>query len=341
MTCSGREFASLTFKVAAEIWYEDQKPYWKKSTAASYRQYILRLNRSFAELNLCEISIDDLRLYQRLNSELRQNGRPRLVPSSINQDLNTLAKILSRAGVWSRIKPFYKKLPLRPWAPPQVLSQEEEDRFFAVASSSQEFSTAYWVSSLTNNTSARPSELRKLQLKHIDLNSDPPRLHVPSVRARNEFRSRVIPLNQTALRQLKRVLKRARKLGSRDPDHYLFPLRRRDGQYDPEQPASQWFIYKQWNKLIETALAQGAIARRIKPFDLRYNVVAKMLKTGASESTIKSIAGHIREQMLEQYSRQRVEAKTGVLNMLISEVKSKKSKGAENKKKSVSPKPRN
>lgn len=323
MTCRGPEFALLTFKVAAEIWYEDQRPYWKESSADSYRQYIRRLNHSFAELNLCDISIDRLRLYQKVNSERLENGRPRLVPSSINQDLNTLAKILSRAGLWSTIKPFYKKLPLPPWAPPRVLSQEEEDRFFAVASSSQAFSTAYWVSSLTNNTSASPSQLRKLQLKHIDLNLDPPRLYIPSVRARNEFQWRVIPLNETGLRQLKRILKRARDLGSTEPDHYLFPLRRRDGEYDPELPASQWFIYKQWNKLVETALARRAITRRIRPFDLRYNVVAKMLKTGASESTIKSIAGHIREQMLEQCSRQRLEAKAKVLDMLNPKHRSK------------------
>jgi len=316
MTGSNSQFASLTFKVAAKRWYEDQKPRWKSSTAASYRQYIRRLNRYFAGLRLQEINIHHLREYQKINSALSNNGRPPLVASSINHDLDTLMRILSRADLCSTITRFYRHLPVPTWSPPRVLSEAEEDRFFRIASSNSAFTIAYWVSSLTNNTSASGSELRKIQLKHVDLSSDPALLRVPSETSRNPRRERLIPLNETGLMQVKRILTRARELGCTQPEHYLFPFRRQNGTYDPGLPASPWFIYRQWNKLVDAALVQGAIRIRIKPYDLRYNVIAKMLRAGAPEHTVKSIVGHIKEQMLEHYSRQRLQEKERVLDML-------------------------
>src|SRR5262249_47784630 len=108
MARSNSHFASLTFKVAAEIWYEDQKPYWRKSTADSYEKYIRRLSTYFNDLKLEEIRIEHLREYQKINNALTEDGLPRFVASSINHDLNTLAQILAQAGVWEAIRPFYK-----------------------------------------------------------------------------------------------------------------------------------------------------------------------------------------------------------------------------------------
>src|SRR5215510_7669517 len=252
-------FASLTFKVAAGIWYEDQKSQWKKSTADSYKQYIGRLEKYFAKLRLEEIDIQHVREYQRLNSAPGGNGRPPLVASSINHDTNTLMQVLSRAGLSERIAPFYKPMPLPRWAPPRLLTEKEEDLFFEVAASNPGFSMAYWISSLTNNTSASGSELRKVQNKHLHLDSEPPLLYVPSESVRNQYGARVIPLNEWGVIQVKRILQRAQSLGSTEPEHYLCPFRIASGKYDPTRPASAWFIYRQWNKLVDAALAAGAI----------------------------------------------------------------------------------
>jgi hypothetical protein len=308
-------FASLKFKVAAEIWCRAQKPRWKKATAESYLKYVGWLNSYFADLRLQEIDIHHFREYQKINSTLRADGRPRFAPSSVNHDLNTLLQVLSVAGLAKRIRSLYQELPVPRWTPPRILSEEEEDRFFKIAASNPAFVMAYWVSSVTNNTSASGSELRKLQLKHLALDSDPPRVYVPSETVRNEFGAREIPLNDRGVMQAKRILQRARSLGCTQPDHYLFPLRVHNS-YDPTRPASAWFIYKQWNRLLKAAIEQGAITRPIKPFDMRYNVVVKMLKAGAAEYTVKSIAGHVRREMLEHFSRRRLEDKTKVLNMI-------------------------
>jgi hypothetical protein len=309
-------FASLTFRVAAQIWFDDQKTQWKKSTVDSYKQYIGRLNRHFAHLRLEEIEIQHFREYQKINSAPGKDGKPGLVASSINHDLNTLLQVLAGAGLSERITRFYKALPLPRWTPPRLLSEREEDRFFEVAAGNPGFCMAYWISSLTNNTSASGSELRKVQLKHVSLDSEPPLLYVPSERVRNQYGARVIPLNERGLIQVKRIVERAYGLGSTEPEHYLFPFRIASGRYDPTRPASAWFIYRQWNKLVDAALTFGAITFRIKPFHLRYNVVAKMLKAGAPEQTVMSIAGHVRRQMLEQFSRQRVQERARALEMI-------------------------
>ena len=323
MTCSNPHLASLTFKVAAEIWHESQKPYWKKSTAESYEKYIGRLQRYFADLPLRNFQIEHFREYQRINSLPGRGDGPPLVASSINHDLNTLAQILSHAGLWEEIRPFYKPLPKPGWTPPRVLTEEEENRFFEVAANNSAFSIAYWIASLTNNTSASGSELRKLQLKHINLDANPPALYVPSDAVKNEYRARVIPLNERGAIQVKRILTRAYSLGCVQPEHYLFPFRIAAGKYDPARPASPWFIYKQWNKLVDAALEAKAISFRIRPHDLRHQIITKMLEAGAPEQTVMSIAGHVSRQMLEHYSHQRIDAKARVLNM-INPVKRKK-----------------
>jgi hypothetical protein len=308
--------ASLEFRLAAEMWYQHHKPYWKQSTAETYRKYIRRLNRLFANLTLGRIHIHHFREYQKINSALREDGRPRYVASSINHDLDTLMQILSQAGLAEGIKPLYRQLPVPVWTPPRVLSEAEEHRFFEIAASDTNLSIAYWVSSLTNNTAASASELRKVQLKHVHLDSSPPLLYIPSDKVRNEHRARVIPLNERGLTEVKRIIQRAQSLGCSRPEDYLLPLRLSDGRYDPSRPASAWFIYKQWKKLVDAAIAKGAINFRIKPFQMRYNVVAKLLKARAPESTVKSIAGHVRREMLEHFSRRRLEEKARALNMI-------------------------
>jgi len=275
-----------------------------------------RLNSYFRDLRLNAIHIGHFREYQKINGALTEDGRPRFVPSSINHDLNTLAQILAQAGLWEAIKPFYKPLPLPRWVPPRVLTEEEEDRFFEIAANNPAFSMAYWISSLTNNTSASGSELRNLQLKHVALDSNPPLLYVPSEAVKNEYRARVIPLNERGEIQAQRILERAYSLGCTRPEHYLFPFRLTHGRYDPTRPASPWFIYKQWNKLVDAAIEQGAIDFRIRPHDLRHQIITKMLEAGAPEQTVMSIAGHVSRQMLEHYSHQRIDAKAKVLNML-------------------------
>jgi integrase len=50
--------------------------------------------------------------------------------------------------------------------------------------------------------------------------------------------------------------------------------------------------------------------------DLRHHAITELAESGASEQTIKAIAGHVSERMLKRYSHIRLEAKRAALQGL-------------------------
>ncbi len=197
-----------------------------------------------------------------------------------------------------------------------MLSEAEEDAFFKVAGTNPDWALAYCVASLTNNTSASGKELRMLQLKDVDLESDPPILSVPRD-MKNPHRQRRIPLNDRGRIQMERLLDRARSLGSTRPEHYLFPLRdKRSKQYDPTRPASESWLKYQWKKMVSAALAQGAVRFSIKPHNLRHQIITKLLEDGQPEEVVRAIAGHVSRRMMEHYSHARIERKFQALESI-------------------------
>jgi integrase len=246
------DFSKLTLQDAAVEWLQERELSKRASTIECYRDYIARLLSSplFAGKTLEEIAANPWTLlaYQR-------ERKDRYHPTSVNHDCNTLLQILGRAGLRSQVEEHYHPLAIPDWQPPKVLSEAEEDRFFVLAASRKDWEMAYWVASLTNNTSASGKELRLLQLRHIHLEDDPPNFEVPR-NQKNPYRMRRIPLNDTGRKQMERLLLRAHELHSCQPDHYLFPFRERDTKrYNPEKPASPYWIYYQWGKLVDAAVS--------------------------------------------------------------------------------------
>lgn len=304
-------FASLPFPVAAEIWISAHDLYWKPATKKSYKGYVRRLKSSF----FGQMKVEDIHIGH--FTEYQKQWLGRIKPAAINHDTNTLSQILRKAGLWDQMAEFYHPLPLPRWTPPRVMPEKEEDGFFKLAATpGQDWDCAYWWASITNNTTASGVELRTLQLRHIDLAHDPPILYVPDETAKNQFRARPTPLNEIALKQVERALKRAYKLGATHPDHYLFPFRVNRGAYDVTRPASASFIYKQWNRLVGTALERGIISHWIRPHDLRHQIITTMLENGESEQTVMSLAGHVSRNMLQHYSHTRIQAKYAAVSAL-------------------------
>jgi integrase len=327
-----RALTSLLFVPAAKKWQEDNKPYWKPNTHKSYSTYINRLMPFFHDLRLLQIHIGHFREYQKWRSE--DNSPQKVCPASINHDLNTLAQILNSCGLWESLEKHYKPLPLPGWRPPRVLSEMEEERFFEFAANDEECSLAYWVASLTNNTSASGTELRHVQILNVSLDTNPPILYVPSDHVKNEFRARVIALNDVGEKQVRRIMDRAYQLGSCRPEHYIFPFRvNGTNTYDPMRPASPWFLYRQWDKLVTRALELGIISFKIRPHDMRHQIITKLLENGTPEQTVMSIAGHVSRQMLEYYSHNRVDAKYRALMAISPNKKSARRIGVPRKQK--------
>ncbi len=294
----------LTFRDAAKLWHDSRKLNLKPRSWEMYGHYIGVLNRFFGDTRLKQLHIGHFIEYQKWR--MQKAGA-----SAINHELNTLAQVLDSADLWEPIKRHYRPLPLPKWTPPRVMTAEEEDHLFKIASSNNRWAVAYWVASLTNNTSASGCELRGLQLRHIDIGGSPPIIYVPSDSVKNEYRARVIPLNDRGVIQIQRILERARTLGATQPHHYIFPLRVKKGSYDPARPASASFIKKAFHEMREAAGLPW-----LRPHDLRHQVITKLLEAGAPEQTVMAIAGHVSRQMLEHYSHQRVDAKKSALDLI-------------------------
>lgn len=302
------QFRLLEFGEAAQHWLEIKKLHTRKPrTMEMYEWYIRNLSKVFGGLVLSQIHIGHVLEYQ-------QQRRQMVGASCVNHEINTLAQILSYADLWDLIKKHYRQLPLPNWTPPKVLTAEEEERFFRVVAEKPDWSVAYWAVSLTNNTSAMGIELRHLQLRHVKLDQEPPTIHIPDDKVKNEFRARVVPLNEVAAKQARRIVARAQALGARRPEHYIFPFRVKKGVYDVTRPASPYFIRAAFRSMRQVTGLEW-----LQPRNFRNQIITKLFESGTPDETIMSIAGHQSIRMSRYYSRIRISAKAEALKAICPE----------------------
>ena len=296
---------TVPFEQAAKDWLADEELYHlkeKSKTLKSYADYIKRLNTVFGAIVVSEIHIGHIREYQRLKIKSYH-------PRSVNHDLRLMGRILKKAGLWKDLKEHYRPLPEPKWTPPRVLTDDQEQHLFEVAARNEAYSLAYWVASLTNNTSASGVELRFLQRKHVHMELDPPELYIPE--AKNNYRERKIPLNERGAIQMQRILDRAESLCSTRPEHFVFPFRLHRGSYDPTKPASESWLRKQWDKMRKEAGFPW-----LRPHDMRHQIVTKLLEDGQPEEVVRAIAGHVSREMMEHYSHTRTKRKFQALQSI-------------------------
>lgn len=306
-----QQFKILPFSEAADLWLDEKSLHIRKErTREAYTLYIRNLKKHFGSEPLSSLHIGHILSYQQAR---KAEGA---CASYINHETNTLAQILKRADLWDLIEKHYKPLPTGNWTPPKVLTAEEEERFFRVAASNSDWSVAYWAVSVTNNTSAMGTELRNLQLKHVFLEHKPPKIHIPDEKVKNEFRARVIPLNEVAEKQMRRVVERAKSLGACQPEHYIFPYRVNRGTWDVTRPASRSFLKKAFAQMREATGLDW-----LQPRNFRNQVITKLFESGAPDETITSIAGHQSIRMSQFYSRIRLDRKAEVLNAILAKRK--------------------
>lgn len=302
----------LDFKSGATLWLSTRKPYLKEPTYKEYEHNISTLSKFFGKLTLEKIHLGHLRQYQTARmGNVSQMWKRKAGPSIINHELSVVQQVLKRAGRWKHLAHHYEPLPLPPFQPRKVMSDKEEDRLFEIGASDPEFMLPLMVAYLSVNTTACGSELRHVKLAHIGLEADPPRLMIATEHAKNGFRGRVIPLNETAVVAMKKCLERAHKLGSVLPQHYLFPRRYTTGHWEPDKPASPAWLFKRWK-----AMREAADLPWITPHCLRHQAITRMLEFGVPTETVRNIAGHVSETMMRHYSHSRIATSSSALDMI-------------------------
>ena len=309
------DFSRLPLGRARLLWMELRKRgHLKSRTHESNEGYFDALEKFFGSMRLCDMTPGHLRAYQIAraanileidNHQTRPWHRP-AGNSIINHELSALAQVLKHCKMWGKLQPYYFPLAIPKWSPTEVLSEEDEEELFKVAAAHPEAALAYWVACITNNTTAAGIELRGLRLKNIFLRQgrDISEIYIPEDAVKNTSRPRKIALNGTARWAVDQCYRRALKLGATKPDHYLFPFRQKRNHYDPSKPASRWFLRDSWNKLRD---ATGFTD--LNPHDLRHQCITRLLENDVQPETVRAIAGHVTEQMMQYYSHQRIRTK--------------------------------
>lgn len=282
----------------------------KPKSIESATGQINALVKFFGDIPLNEIHSGSLVAYQEWRSKTA-------CASTTNHELALLKKILRKATVvvdgvksnlWEPLAEDYAALKPKAWAPPKTFTVQEEQRIFAHTGHDPNLELADIVFTITRNTTASGGELRWLRLANLELNANPPRVHVPPDGTKNDIRPRVIPLNEPAQAAFRKAVDRAAKLGSHRAEHFLFPFRVNRAVWDPHRPASRSWLRKQ-----VTRLRRDSGVPHLKPHAFRHLAVTELLENGTPEQTVIALAGWVGRKMIETYSHTRIEAKNNAV----------------------------
>jgi integrase len=299
--------AHLPLADSIRKWHEYRRPPVNPRTHQNNWHNAMQLLRFFGDMKPSEIRPPHLRGYQEYRTHNVENRwAKKAAPSIINHELSVLQQILKHAGCWNKFRDHYRALPLPRPKEQKVFTEEEEKEFLKLVQTKQDLQLPCHVALFTINTTCAGSELRHLKWKNVELNNvnaegkPDPIVTVPAEGAKNEFRARRVSLNPTAVIVMRKIMERARRLGSSQPDHYLFPYSVRGYNYDPTRPTSESWLKKGWEKLREAAKAPW-----LTPHCLRYMAITALYEAGVPEPTIQAMAGHTSARMSRHYNRSR------------------------------------
>jgi integrase len=296
---------SMTLKVAGMILL--QTKVWmrrKPKTLECNRDYLWHLLQFFGDIPISEIHAGSLRDYQ--------TERQKVVgPAAVNHETIALGEILRHAGLWEKVSGQYAPLSLPAWQKPKVFTIEEQNAIFDAANSDPDLELAAIVFAITRNTSASGSELRLAKLQALRLEHTPPTFEVTGDTTKNDIRPRLLPLNADAEDAFRRAIDRANRLGSYQPEHFIFPFRVDRCTWDPTRPTSKSWLRKQTERLRGRTGLQ-----HLRPHAWRHQICTELLERGAPPQSVKAIMGWCSERMIETYSHTRLEAKREVIGLL-------------------------
>ena len=317
-----KDLAKMTFREASSHWIALRKmdEVLKSRTHEADKTYINALMKFFANIRLCDITPGHVRAYQSartmnvlmIGDDVTNPWAKGCKPGTVNHELSVLAQMLTHCKLWHRIKPFYFLLKTPRWSPRVIMTRQEEDIFWSRAMLDPDAALAYWVGTITANTTAAGIELRGLRLGNLHLpDSGIAEIYIPEDSVKNNSRPRKISLNTSARWGVEQCLKRALYLGSSDPAHYLFPFRVKRNNFDPTRPASRSFLRKPWDRLRAVTGFP-----HLTPHDLRHHCITRLLENGVEPETVRAIAGHVTEKMTAYYAHHRAEVRLSAVNKI-------------------------
>ena len=317
--------ARQPFGQAADDYMTARKLELATASQAKEKQLLVQLRAYFKQEPLKAITAKRITEYRTWRSsqtrDVKAGESVRQVlcagPATLNAELGILRRILKRAKLWARVADDIK--PLRePSTIGRALTEDDKQRLLKTAVMRPEWETAYLAAILCLNTTARGCELKGLQWSDVDLFSRTLTIR----KSKTAAGERTVPLTDVAASALARLRTRAESFGPVEPGHYVFaaftPKFTFIGKkvvdynvtgFDPARHVNSW--RSAWRTLTKKAGLPG-----FRFHDLRHCAITSLAESGAADSTIMAIAGHVSRKMLERYSHVRMEAKRTAMEAL-------------------------
>jgi integrase len=330
ITQPGRALARLAFSVAIERYLILRLPRLARKTIQTERERSKPLVTYFGARTLQSITTDDMLGY------IAQRKQAGISNATINRERELLRGVLVKAQRWhlldtEELRPLKVEGGIG-----RALSLAEKLSLLKAAESRPEWQIARLAAALALNTTMRGCEIRSLCWRDVDLMNKALTVR----RSKTEAGKRVIPLNSDAWAAILELRERSKLLFAREPEPEWYVLPHAEGlrNPDPTEPMSGWRTA--WRNLTR-AIQCPACGQRQKPadicsngkckadirevtsptaglrfHDLRHHAITELAEGQASEQTIRSIAGHVSQKMLEHYSHIRLDAKRTALEAL-------------------------
>lgn len=289
-----KNLSELKFKSALEAFLETRRPHITQKSFYEYSKNITTLTKFFGAYYPIEIDADMIRRYQ------RKRTADGVGPSAVNHETCVLQQLLKRIGRWPIIQPDFQPLRLPKWQPGRIITPIEAERLFRIGAEHPNWEAVYLFAKISINSTCGPKEVATLRHLAVDLGNR--KFVVQPEGAKREARIRVITLNDESLVAMTRAIARARRLGSTEDYHYIFPaFVGRTKKYDPTR--YQRSFRTAWAKWTRAADLVG-----LRMYDLRRTAITDLLSDeNNSEETVRQCSGHISHRTVLHYSYRRID----------------------------------
>jgi integrase len=256
---------------------------------------LTHVEKALGNVLLPDLTEDRIRDYMKGRKAEGAGGR------TVNMEVSMLACAIGKT--WKVLWPKVKRNE-EPKDTGRALSADEEARLLAAVEEARSPVLATFVKALLL-TGMRCGELTGMRWDRVNFEN---RVMTVGKAKSDAGTGRQIPMNSELLDVMKTHAQWfTKRFGETRPGHFLFPAGER-WPTDPTRPIKSF-------KTAWGNLRRGAkISCRIH--DLRHTAITKLAESGASDSTIMALAGHLSRAMLERYSHIRMEAKRKAVEAL-------------------------
>jgi integrase len=276
------------YRVAYKQGHRERSQTWVAERLAS-------IDKALGNVLLPDLTEERVRRYMQARRAEGLGGR------TINMEVAMLARAIGKT--WNVLWPNLKRNE-EPKDTGRALSPDEESRLLEAAGEARSPVLATFIRVLLL-TAMRCGELTNIRWAQVDFEK---RMVTVGKAKTDAGTGRQIPMNQELCDTLKDHAKWFNKrFGETLPQHYLFPAGER-WPSDPTQPTKS--VKTAWGNL------RNISEVRCRIHDLRHTAITKMAESGASDSSIMAIAGHLSRAMMERYSHIRMQAKRHAVEAL-------------------------